>query len=117
MHWGHEVLVGRNEKQQVTREEYNEMWGAAHETPDEPILPEVAYRAWQWFFELCARRCSGFDSLQPLQYTEIAAWLALSGRLITHLELHLILAMDSAWLVAVAEEKEAKRERDSKNGN
>lgn len=48
----------------------------------------------------------------PLSYTEIQSWLALTCRLVAPEEIGWLIAMDDAWLHAIAEERRARQERD-----
>jgi hypothetical protein len=77
-----------------------------------PEIPDCAQHVWEWWWELNTRRPPGFDSLAPLSYGEIQAWLFLSGRFVAPEEVKWLIDMDNAWLTAVATEREARRERE-----
>ena len=71
----------------------------------------MAGHVWGWFWELSQRRTAGFDSPNPLAWTEIQAWQTLTRTLILPEEIQLILMMDSAWLEAVAEHREEMKDK------
>ena len=110
MHWGHEVSVSRDTKEKVTRAEYNAAAGV--DTPEMPDIPECAIHVWQWWWELNARRPPGFEALAPISFSEISAWIMLTGRLVSPEEIRWLIQMDNAWLEVIASERAAKRERD-----
>lgn len=107
--WGHTV-ASRNGPVEVTRKEYNQQAGA--ETPEQPTVPQCAQHVWEWWWQLNARRPPGFDSLVPLSYTELLAWLQLTGRYVAPEEIEWLIQMDNAWLVAIAQERKYKAERE-----
>jgi len=108
--WGHKVSVGRNEQKEVTRAEYNEVAGA--ETPEQPDVPMYAEHVWKWWWELNARRPPGFENLAPISYTEIRSWIKLTGVQVAYEEINWLIAMDNAWMAAIADERKARSERD-----
>jgi len=61
---------------------------------------------------LNARRPPGFDSVNPLSWTEISGWAMLTGTQITPEEVTLIVRMDDEFLAVVTEERKAQRERE-----
>ena len=67
---------------------------------------------WAWWWELNARRPPGFESLAPLSYAELRSWLLLTGRRVAPEEIGWLIAMDNAWLEAIAQERKDKAERD-----
>lgn len=109
INWGHKV-ASRNGPVEVTRKEYNEQAGAV--TPEQPAVPECATHVWTWWWELNSRRPPGFEAVAPLSYTEIRAWILLTGRHVAYEELEWLIQMDNAWLNTIAEERHAKRERE-----
>jgi hypothetical protein len=109
LEWGHKV-ASREGPVEVTRKVYNEQAGV--ETPRQPSIPECAAHVWGWWFELNARRGPGFDSLAPISYSEIKNWILLTGKLVTYEEIAWLVAMDNAWLLAIAEERRARSERE-----
>jgi hypothetical protein len=68
-------------------------------------LPWQLEHVWRWFGELCAGR----KGLEPLGYLDIDAWSRLTGALIRPAEVHLIKAIDGAWLKIMAK-KAAKQD-------
>jgi len=73
-------------------------------------LPEVAQHIWYWFWQLNDRRQRGFDSPNPISYSDLKAWASLTNTYILPEEVEAIMAMDSAYLSAVHAEQKAKRE-------
>ena len=65
---------------------------------NQPNLPEYMKHMWNWFQDLCGSRQVGM-ALNPLSYTEIAAWDNLNGHGITPRELQIIRALDNMFLV------------------
>lgn len=90
------------EKKLETRNEYLVRFGQ-HPVP-EPDYPAVVSHVMQWFWELSSRRQYGASGPCPLTFTEIKAWLELTGTLIDPREVKMLLELDSAWLQVVAEE-------------
>lgn len=66
---------------------------------EDPALPLAGEHLWDWFLELDAGRSSGFG-LNPLSYSEIAAWAALSGAQPSSWEVTALKRMDAARLSA-----------------
>jgi len=85
------------------------------ETPEQPDVPVCAQHVWDWWWELNARRPPGFDNLEPISYTEICSWLFVTRRHVAPEELDWLVRMDNAWLVAIAEERRLKQEREELN--
>jgi hypothetical protein len=71
----------------------------------------VAAHVWGWFWQLSQRRTAGFDSPNPISWTEIQAWRELTRAMILPEEIDLILMMDSAWLEAVAQHREEQKDK------
>ena len=67
---------------------------------------------WDWWWELNARREPGFETLSPLQYSEISHWMILTGRHPDIVEIGWMMRMDDKWLYTVSQEKKAKQERE-----
>jgi len=57
-------------------------------------VPDLAQHVWQYFVELDNGRQGGFAGGQPLSYSDISAWCALSGVRLLPWELTAIRAMD-----------------------
>lgn len=109
INWGHKV-ASRGGPVEVTRQEYNEQAGA--ETPPQPEIPVCGEHVWQWWWELNARRPPGFENLAPFSYTEIYNWILLTGLSVSYRDIRWLVAMDNAWLEAIANEKEDRRRRE-----
>lgn len=64
----------------------------------EPDPPELAYLV-EWFRELASgRRSEGIAGEAPLSWPDIDAWLRLTGRRCTPLELRVIKLLDTLYL-------------------
>lgn len=111
--WGHEV-AGRHGPVAVTRAVYNEKAGA--DTPEQPEVPVYAQHVWDWWWELNSRRPAGFESLSPIPYAEIESWKRQTGRIVDPVETDWLIGMDNAWLSVIAEERQAKRDRERQEG-
>jgi len=86
----------------------------AKEPPEEPEIPDYGEKLWAIFWKLHARRRPGFESPAPLSYTELAAWAALTREHISPDEVEVITQMDDAYMRAVHEGMELRRERDER---
>lgn len=58
-----------------------------------PDMPEIVTHVWEWFLELSSARSEG-----GISYSEIKAWLELTGRSISPFELTLIKKLDILFL-------------------
>ena len=80
--------------------------GRSH-VPDVEIPPHGSH-IWEWFWTLSnARGSSGFGA-SPLSYTEIRAWIEVTGLTVHPWEIDAIRAMDGAYMQAQAEMSKAK---------
>ncbi|WP_435371434.1 phage tail assembly chaperone [Mesorhizobium liriopis] len=93
-----------------TRRQRNERFGVEEETPEPDIDPDTAYLL-DWFWNLHSARAESFDGPQPLSFTDIANWSALTGTILLREELGILRQMDAAFLSAHAIEREEARER------
>lgn len=66
---------------------------------------------WAWFLSLSERRQRGLDGPCPIGWAEIEAWRSLTRTLTTPEEIDMLLAMDSAWLEAMAEIREELKDK------
>jgi len=71
-----------------------------------------AEHVWKWWWELNSRRPPGFDNLAPISYSELRAWILLTGKYVAPEEIRWLIDMDNAWMTAIAEERKARRERE-----
>lgn len=62
-----------------------------------PNVPAAGEHIWDWFWSLHGGRRAGFGP-EPLAYSEIAAWCALTGARPMPDEVRIIKAMDAAYL-------------------
>ena len=65
-----------------------------------PRPPASVEHVWRWFNELSARRQAGLAA-NPISYTELQAWAALTGTLVESWEARLIMRVDDAVLAAL----------------
>ena len=72
---------------------------------------------WKWWWELNARRPPGFDNLAPISYSELRSWILLTGKYVAPEEIRWLIQMDNAWLSAIAEERNARREREKEEAD
>lgn len=63
-----------------------------------PVLPAGGELLWLWFLDLNRTRTYHAAGPNPLQYTEIKAYAALSGWPIEQHHVAILVAMDEAWL-------------------
>ena len=73
--------------------------------PDDPEIDESAFHILQWFYALNAKRQAGFSGPASLTFSDIDAWQRLTGTITRPEEIEAIMAMDSAYLEAVAEKR------------
>lgn len=109
MHWGHS-LPSKDGAVEVTREELNDHMQV--EFDPEPPIPEVGADAWRWWWDLNNRRNPGFEGVAPITFSDVTAWLALTGIMASREEIRWIFMMDDAFISKVSEERKAKREAD-----
>lgn len=57
------------------------------------------------------------DGPNPLTFTDIANWTALTGEIVSRDEIAIIRAIDGAYLTAVAQEQAEQRERSKAEQN
>lgn len=81
-------------------------------TPKRLILPELPCQIehlWSWFRELAAARTGNGYGPNPIAWTEIAAWAALTGARPTPWEVAALKALDAEYLADAAETARAAR--------
>ena len=113
--WGHEIIVGRNERETVSRREYYESIGWP--VPPEPEVPRNVEHVWFWFHEITRRRAPGFDGASPLTFTEVESWSRLTGTEIRPWEVELLFTIDDAFLDQRSTEAAAMRERNQEQSS
>jgi len=84
--------------------------GRRHKDLDGPEMPTELSYLWGWFQELGAQRSSNGWGPNPISYSEIRAWAALSGTLIHASEVRVIVALDAIYRIAVSESAEKRRQ-------
>lgn len=82
--------------------------------PEPPEVEEHWSYLLGWFWELSAARTYGFGTPNPLTFSEIAAWVALTGNVATASDVAMLRAMDAALLSAAAREQADAAERAKK---
>jgi hypothetical protein len=93
-----------------TRRQRNERFGFADRNPViEP--PEGAEHLLEWFMSLSERRSYGYSGPNPISFMDISAWCSLTGERPSREEVAAILKMDSAFLRASGEERDAQMAR------
>ncbi len=53
--------------------------------------------------------------MAPLPYSEIYAWIVLTGKFIVPEEIDWLIQMDNSWISTVAAERSARREREKQD--
>lgn len=81
-----------------------------HLNPETVIAEHWAHLC-GWFWELSGVRSYGFSGPNPISFSEIADWAALTGNLIRQDEIAIIRKMDAAYLAANAAEQAEAAER------
>jgi hypothetical protein len=77
------------------------------EDEEPPELPdEVAY-LWQFWLELHAGRSSGGFGVNPLSYSDIQAWSALTDEPLDPWEVRALRAVDTVYLVSFVKKSSA----------
>lgn len=101
----------RGETEYVSKEEEAARFGATIRE-EEPGVPGAGEHIWDWFWSLSARRQSGFESTNPITYTEIQSWTHLTGAMVRPEEVKILARMDDAFTRTQA--KIQKESRDKK---
>lgn len=76
-------------------------------------IPPEGEHVWGWFWELNSTRGGGMGPA-PLTYTEIGAWVQLTGLQVYPHEIDLIRAMDGAYMRAQSEMSKSKQKKKGK---
>ena len=82
------------------------------EPPEKPEIPLCGVDVLACWWELSARRSSGFEQLNPISYTEIHHYLQLTGKQLDRIEIGWLIDMDNAWLRAISEQRAERQERE-----
>lgn len=75
-----------------------------------PRVPLFAAYLWEWYQELNGSRQVGMAA-NPLTYTEIQAWAAMTGRKPDPWEVEQLKTLDLAWLEIVSDTRSKAAER------
>jgi hypothetical protein len=73
-----------------------------------PECPADGEHVWAWFIRLSAARGGNGFSANEIKYTEMAAWVWLTGTIIRPAEIDAIVALDQTWLAAQAKAAKLK---------
>lgn len=73
-------------------------------------MPDYLAYLWAWFWELSSRRKSGMGGPEPISYADIAHWAALTCSDPTPQEVGVLVAIDMAYLAAIADEHSEAKE-------
>jgi hypothetical protein len=76
--------------------------------PKAPVLPPEAVHVWNAFVQLSSARTSNGFGPDPVTFTEVAAYVDLTGDVLDPWEIEAIREMDHAFLVSAAESKPRK---------
>lgn len=69
---------------------------------DGPSCPLAAAHVWAWFLELSARRQGSGFGVNPVGWTDVAAWASLTGVRPTPWEMDLLGEAESAYMRMVS---------------
>jgi hypothetical protein len=69
-----------------------------------PPIPAALEHVWEWFSELHVARSGNGGGPNPISYSEIAAWAALTGRSPQPRDVDGIVALDGAFFAELAEQ-------------
>lgn len=108
MHWGHKINTAEGPKA-ITRAEYNRAFGVA--VPPKPEIDECIRYPWTMWARLNNRRPPS-EYITPLSFSEIDAFRRITNESLTPEEVQMIVAVDDAYVRAIAEERDAMRERE-----
>jgi hypothetical protein len=67
-----------------------------------PPLPADGEHVWHWFLDLSAARGSNGFGPNPISYPDLAAWVAMTGIIVTPSEVAALLALDREYLAELA---------------
>ena len=71
-----------------------------------PPFPEPLRRLWDKFLSLHEGRTYGINGVNPVSYTDIDAWMRVTGNDLDEWEVKAFMKIDKAWLRATREEEE-----------
>lgn len=104
-----ETKTPDGKKEYISRIERAQRFGVEDKIPEEPEIPELGTHIMGWFWELNSRRVMGMEMPHPLSFTEIDAWRRLTNTYVLHEEIEALIAIDSAYLMQIAKNKEARQ--------
>lgn len=74
---------------------------------ENPVLPPGGAHLWEWFQELNGARTGNGFGPNPLPFTEISAWSALTGRSPRPWEVQAIRLLDAAYIAEIVSRKDS----------
>lgn len=69
-----------------------------------PPMPAALEHLWEWFCELSASRSGNGGGPNPIAFTEIEAWIRLTGRAVQPRDVRAILRIDQAYFTTLADQ-------------
>ena len=69
-----------------------------------PPIPAALDYLWGWFCELSAARSSSANGPNPISFSEMAAWAALTGKALLPRDVRAIAQIDQALFIELAEQ-------------
>lgn len=79
-----------------------------------PEFPQRLLWLWETFHDLSAARQVSASGPNPILYQEILAWGHLFGHQFSIWEVDALRALDSAWLIAVADNRKDRKKNDNR---
>ena len=111
-------MTGPDGEEPITDMQYMEWAYAidpkANPPPEEPEIPDYGERLWFAFWKLNSRRGPGFESPAALSYTEMQSWATLTRQRLSPDDVEVLTQMDDAYLRAVHEGQQRRREREER---
>lgn len=80
------------------------------ELHDGPDLPLEVQHIWNWYREIELGRSSSGFAPNPIPFSEIQAWSALTGQPLRAFEARLIILLDQLWREAWAKADKARQD-------
>lgn len=76
-----------------------------------PQVPACLEHVWHWFHDLHSTRRAGFSGPDPLSFSEIQAWMNLTGTIVRPYEVQIIKALDNAFLKHMQKQQQKKKKK------
>jgi hypothetical protein len=88
-------------------ESISEKTGKRPDSLDGPEMPDGTEYIWRWFLELSSSRGSNGFGPMPITFSDIHAWMAITGSMPRKDEIDLIREMDRVFLGQITKRKES----------